>query len=315
MIGVGPLEAPQKTGIAGLLLLSFSNLLIFGQDLVMYVGTLPRGPLFFTANIHNTMPQLWTFLFIPPAWSLSVELAFYVIAPFLVRRASGFILGLMALSLALRALLFFKLHLTNDPWTGRFFPTEILFFLAGVLAYRIYRRVQLHELAKRFWPMIVVAFFGCFLAYQFVPEWSIAGLPIKQAVYYPLAWLVIPFAFASSRKSKIDRYIGELSFPLYLVHYPMLRLLLMVLHHFRLDSLLAPIGIFLSLAASIVLLRVVTLPLEKLRQRRVQPVIESRPNPDAITVSGDGTRRQTPVSRYNGRRGFAAAGTNASQSR
>jgi peptidoglycan/LPS O-acetylase OafA/YrhL len=276
VIGVGPLEAPQKTGVAGLLLLSFSNLFIFGQDLLMYLGTLPKGALFFTANVHNTSPQLWTFLFIPPAWSLSLELMFYVTAPLLVRRATGLLVALIALSTALRAALYFKLHLTNDPWTNRFFPTEIAFFLAGTMAYRIYLRVQASNLLRQYWPTITAAFFACFLAYQYLPSHEITGLPIKQTAYYLIAWAAIPFIFVFSKKSKIDRFIGELSFPVYLIHYPMLKLLLMLLHHLRLDNLLPAVEIITSLTAAVVVTRLLTIPLEKLRQRRVSRPVDSQ---------------------------------------
>jgi len=284
VVGVGPLEAPHKTGLGGLVLLTFSNLFIFGQDLVMYVGTLPRGPLFFTTNYHVTMPQVWTYLLIPPGWSLSLELCFYLIAPFIARRSLKTILACMAVSLGLRAWIFFHLHLTNDPWTGRFFPTEIVFFLAGAVCYRVWLGLKIYPRLERFSPVIAVAFFGWMLVYQFLPDRAIGELPLKQAVYYPLAWLAIPFVFALTNRSRIDRCIGELSYPVYLIHYPMMRLLIMVLHHVKFDHLLPPIEIVSTLAASALVARLVSLPLEKIRRSRISD-LHQKHEPQQISQS------------------------------
>jgi peptidoglycan/LPS O-acetylase OafA/YrhL len=301
VIGVGPLEAPQKTGITGLALLSFSNLFIFGQDAVMYFGTLPKGPIFFTSNIHNLTPQLWTFLFIPPAWSLSLELMFYVIAPLILRRPTKVLIALIVLSTGLRAFLFFKIHLTNDPWTNRFFPTEIAFFLAGAIAYRIYLRVQAAHFLETWWPTITAIFFACLIAYQFLPSDALFGLPLKQGAYYLIAWAAIPFIFVFSKTSKLDRFIGELSFPVYLIHYPMLKLLLIALHHWRVDALLAPVEIAATLVAALAVTKLLTTPLETIRQRR-------------IVTPTDRPIRVSCVSRYNTDSGSEVAGTITPQS-
>jgi len=268
-MGVGPLAVLRETGFRGALLLTISNLTIFGQDLVMFVGSQPRGHLFFTPNFHSTSPQLWSYLLIPPGWSLSLELAFYAVAPLLVRRPSKYIVALITLSLALRAFLSFDLHLTNDPWAARFFPTEIVFFLAGVLAYRIYLHLQHRDAIRRWSLPITMALIDFCLAYQLAPNWAIGGLLIKQVLFYCTAWAAIPFAFAVSRNSQIDRYIGELSYPMYLIHYPMLRLMAFCVHRLHVENTLPIVAILTTLAASMLITSLLEIPIGRLRTRRV----------------------------------------------
>src|SRR5882724_1707653 len=55
--------------------LTFSNLMIFFQDAVMFLGlNTDTGSLFFTSDFRLHDPQLYKFLFIPQAWTLGIEL-------------------------------------------------------------------------------------------------------------------------------------------------------------------------------------------------------------------------------------------------
>ena len=280
--GSGPLQVAQATGIGGVLLLTVSNLIIFGQDLVMFVGSHPHGHLFFTANFQTSTPELWNFLLIPPAWSLSVELAFYILAPLLVRRSVGIITALIAMSLGLRAFLYFKLQLNNDPWTYRFFPNELAFFLAGALAYRVYAHIRKREKVRPWLLPVAVAFLIACLVYQPIPDWTAAGLLIKQWIFYCLAWGAIPMMFALSHRSKIDRYIGELSYPIYIIHYPMLRLLSFESVRLHLTHTMPVVEILTTVAASIAITWVLAVPLEKLRQKRVYNAHHFKPEPALV---------------------------------
>ena len=57
--------------------------------------------LVFTADFWREPPQLFWFHPVPPAWSLPVEMAFYVLAPFLVR-SRWRLLGMVLLGLVVR---------------------------------------------------------------------------------------------------------------------------------------------------------------------------------------------------------------------
>jgi peptidoglycan/LPS O-acetylase OafA/YrhL len=122
--------------------LIFTNLCLFFQDFVMFLGLdTTTGSLFLSSNFRETNPMLYQFLFIPQAWTIGVELMFYLIAPLLVQTKTKYIAVLIGCSLLLRLILMFGLDLKHDPWTYRFFLTELVFFLAGILAYRIYKQL------------------------------------------------------------------------------------------------------------------------------------------------------------------------------
>ena len=198
--------------------LAATNLLILGQDIVMFLGVGPHGNLFFTPDFNSVPLPAWHFLIVPPAWSLGLEITFYLLAPFIVRRSVLFHIGLIIVSIALR--LFFRFHfkLSEDPWSYRFFPFEIGFFLFGSLCYRAYaaRGNFFETLAGRYgwirWP---------FLLYLLTYSGAISrGVPIFLALC-----LLIPLFFIATKANPVDKFCGELSYPIYLCHYLTLSLM------------------------------------------------------------------------------------------
>jgi peptidoglycan/LPS O-acetylase OafA/YrhL len=121
--------------------LFISNLTMLFQDIVMFLGlNTETGNLFFTSDFTQAEPQLFRFLLVPQAWTISIEMTFYLIAPFIVRRKLRFILILLFLSLILRLFLY-QSGFKNDPWTFRFFPTELALFLIGIAGYHFYKKI------------------------------------------------------------------------------------------------------------------------------------------------------------------------------
>src|SRR5689334_3227085 len=107
--------------------LIFTNICVFFQDTAYFLGLDKHsGNLYLTTAFYNSDPALYQFFLIIPAWTVGLELMYYLIAPFLVRRSFYIILILIVLSMALRVILIRK-GLFNDPWSYRFFPTELLF--------------------------------------------------------------------------------------------------------------------------------------------------------------------------------------------
>lgn len=132
----------QSLNISSFLYLIFSNFFLIGQDWFMFMGlNTTNGHFFFTSNFWNTDPKLYTFLIISQAWTISVEITFYIIAPFLVRRNIFFTFSIIFLSLLIRLVLISK-GLEKDPWNYRFFPNELLFFMLGNLSYKILKKIE-----------------------------------------------------------------------------------------------------------------------------------------------------------------------------
>jgi peptidoglycan/LPS O-acetylase OafA/YrhL len=212
---LGPLNAymeyPEVLGPGTFLFFILTNLVIFGQDVVLFLGFNPVSHgLEFTTNFLTSKPCACDFLLIGPTWSLSLELVFYLLAPFLVRWKTVNLLGLTAASLLLRYFLATELGLEGDPWAGRFFPTEIALFLFGVLSYRLYsrfRNIQIHA------SISIAVFLSVLLMIIFY-----SNMGINRWFFYSLLIVAIPLIFNLTKHNRIDRYVGDLSYLIYISH-------------------------------------------------------------------------------------------------
>lgn len=260
------IEFHRHMGLPAFSLATISNLIILGQDAALFLGmNVQTGMLFFTENSVNTDLPFWPFLIIPQAWSLSLELLFYLVAPLIVRRNVKFILSLIVVSLLLRIFIYSGLGWAHDPWTYRFLPTEMFFFLAGNISYRIYNKINGHPAYKKPAGYVTAAFFLTLLLYTYIP---LSG-EYKLWAYYLFVVLSIPFIFYFSKSSKKDNRIGELSYPIYLVHYHVVCLLGFSPEQFMKNSFYGVIVVILSVLSAFLLLKLVADPVEKYRQSRL----------------------------------------------
>ena len=265
----GLLQAP------GRLLVAFSNLFLFGQDVVMFTGADAHGHLYFTPNFRLPPIHVWQLLLIPPAWSLAVELTFYLVAPWIVRRSFWLITAVIVASLALRAYLFFALGLRQDPWTYRFFPTEIGFFLAGSLAYRVYAWLRMQDVRRPVFLLLPVPLFLAFFVYQFLPALTFHGAVLNAWRFYLLAWAGIPGLFLLSANSRFDRYIGELSYPIYIVHWHVVTFVQEVWAKMKFTRGTQLVIIVLTLLGALVLIHFVSKPIERIRRMRARRLVSA----------------------------------------
>ncbi len=254
-------------GFGTLFFLVFSNIALIFQDLVMFLGLDPAsGGLFFTQNFRHTNPQLHNFLLVPQAWTIGVEIAFYLIAPFLVRRRIRFVVALLLLSLLLRVILYYS-GLKHDPWSYRFFPTEIFFFLLGAIAYHMYKKLDRMNIKKLHLKRV----FGFILLFTLFYSW----LPstYKMYVYLLFFFMSIPFVFMLSKNWKKDRYIGELSYPIYISHI----LVAMIVGYIEKPAIENPglVTVILTILVSIILNELISKKVESIRQRRLKPEAET----------------------------------------
>ena len=194
-------------------ILALPNMLIAGTDWVM-LWSVSHGHLIFTPRAAG---DLWagSFLLIPQGWSLGIELSFYLVAPWLLRRSWRVLLAVAAASLALRLWTFYGLGLTGGTWTYRVFPQELALFLVGGLSYHCYRWLRPRTSAALFralGTLTLIALVGGAIFYDRVDgAW-------RQWAYLTAVPIGLPFLFEFSARSAIDRAIGELSYPMYIVH-------------------------------------------------------------------------------------------------
>jgi peptidoglycan/LPS O-acetylase OafA/YrhL len=192
-----------------------SQVFLLGQDWSLFLvfdpsmGTLHN----LTFRIPDGVPAL-SFLFVPPAWSIGVELSFYLLAPFLVRARTRTLMALTVASLALRAALAYH-GFAKDPWTYRFFPSELAVFLMGIFAHRFYlsERFARWTRSRLVCPAVFVVCLAVLIGYQRLPHY-----PGQSALYLAFFATCVPFAFRLTATNRFDAYLAQYSYPLYLVH-------------------------------------------------------------------------------------------------
>lgn len=235
-----------------------SQILIVGQDLYLFLFV-SNGALAFTAHYTDVSDPLYTFAPIPQAWTLGLEIYFYLLAPFLVRRGPLFIAGMIAASLALRMLLQCAFGLSGQPWSFRFFPSEIALFMAGSLGYYLYASKD--EAQRRLARTLLLLAAACLFVALAINRWD--GIPrLASLSLLALVIVGVPRLFEMTRDIAWDRYIGELSYPLYVCHF---------LFGWMLMPNTLPgvyLAIVLSLGASVALYHLIDKPIDAWRQAR-----------------------------------------------
>jgi len=257
---IGFLNPNHYLNLFSFLFLLIPNFIIFGLDSTFFFNLNQNGSLFPTANYTQFYPPLYDFNFIVQAWTLSLELTFYLFAPFLNRLKNKWLLLIMSLSLGLRLFLYSN-GLNHDPWNYRFFPNEIIFFLAGILMYRIYKSIK-NKTSNLFSYYCFFFYLSYLICYQFIPHER-----TKQLILFLFSFIFIPFIFNLFKNNKIDRFIGELSFPVYICHF----LIIDIFTHFTNLShqYLGLIVTVISIISSIFIIKIIIKPIDHYRQSRV----------------------------------------------
>lgn len=204
----------HRSSTGTLAVLAFVNLFIVGQDLVMFLAIDSDGHLYPTAAFGREAHPAFTLLLVEQAWSLGVELAFYALAPFLLRRRTSLIVAVAIASVGIRVMLWERGY-SHDPWSYRFFPSELGVFLFGSIAYRAYRRGILVASSKHARVILGLAI-AVLLGYSLLP----VGIPepAKRFGAVVMLALALPSLFALTKNSARDTYIGRLSYPIYISH-------------------------------------------------------------------------------------------------
>lgn len=249
----------------------FENVFVVGQHLLYWFMVDENGGIYF--DPHGGLPTetnavAWQALLVPQSWSLSIELMFYAIAPWLAKRHLKTILALAAFSIGLR----FAGHwmpVELPLWQGRLFVTALFMFLFGMLAYRAYPHIKRLPSAAHWAATFALAGMLIFLP---MTEWSGA---VQSWVIYVGVAVGTPFAFAATSANRFDRWVGELSYPIYLTHLVVIAGVLIYELPFPTFSTIA-----ITLVASAAILQLIERPVDKWRQKRAargEPAPEPAP--------------------------------------
>lgn len=233
-----------------------TNIFIVGQEwgfLLIYRA----GSLFFDLQAFEHPPMATQFIVILPAWTLSIELLFYVLAPFILRRnvVLIFIIAYLIYRLRFEA---YSLGFNSEATTYRFFPFEVGLFLWGAVCFKI--GTALPSINKQIAAAITVALI---LTVTFLPP----DLGKGQHRLYFWIGLFLPVLLEFGRRYRWDRSLGELSYPLYLVHWPVGAFLAALLGP---GSAIDPIlAVLLSIGIALLINRGIVKPLDDWRQKRI----------------------------------------------
>jgi peptidoglycan/LPS O-acetylase OafA/YrhL len=236
----------------------FSNWTLIGLDIPRLLHFSPDTG--FLAFVDATKPApagyFWAgdLTTVWQAWSVGLEIWFYLTAPFLVRRNLGWLLVLAAASMGVKVYL-----KTQGIYSYEFLPAQFVFFIFGMFGHRFWRayRQTLGQQKHLGWLVVITA-----LLTMFFPWWQ---LPLQRWIYYVLIACSLPFLFACTRKIGWDRWIGNLSYPIYLVHV----LVKDVVVSLGVRDSNGEVILLATLAVATAVLRWLEEPLDAWRQKRI----------------------------------------------
>lgn len=178
-----------------------------------------------TRGLPGIKPAIWA-SHMPHMWSIGVELTFYAFAPLFARNAKRCLI-VFVLAYALHLYMTLNMHPLH-PLVRRSALNFFWLFALGVLSYWAWRNLKSRLDGITITPVGVAlttaALTGiCIAGAQRGWAYS-SGLGADPSLV--LFAVVVPVAFHFTRKSTTDRLIGELSYPIYLVHWPIVALLI-----------------------------------------------------------------------------------------
>ena len=181
--------------------------------------------------IHGINPY-WITSLVPGGWSITVEMTFYLILPFLFLRVKNINQALIffILSLIIRLLFNFVLAqpLISDTWLWKYFlffyfPNQLPVFMLGIIMYfAIIEKQGLKNISVLSYAMIA----GTIVLQLFLAKNTI----YTYHIYFGILFMFLGI-FLSKFKFKlivnpIIEYIGRVSFSVYLVHFAVLHWML-----------------------------------------------------------------------------------------
>ena len=186
----------------------FCNFFILGSDTAYLISARPDGLFwdpFMLSQSHNGM----NFLVIPPVFTIAIELVFYIFAPFLIKSIR---LNIFCLVIAILFHFYFlNTNNVNIIYQYHLLPSSFLYFSIGILAHKMYIKKEL--IFEKYGYMSFIIFATLILVIQ----------PLISNILLLLFPFAIPYLFDLTKNNKIDRLIGNLSYPIYIVHYSVLK--------------------------------------------------------------------------------------------
>jgi peptidoglycan/LPS O-acetylase OafA/YrhL len=233
---------------------------------IFFVNALPLGQELASFSQHPLArdgADAWRYLLAPQSWSISMELVFYLVVPFLSKRIA--LIMFLALSSLLLRLYFVNAELDASTWIRRFIPSIFHFFLYGMLAYYLSKPYKAWLEARSSWFVIILIML-CLaggLVFRSPSHYAYTvGYPVVSAIFA----FCLPFFFYGL-SGRMDALLGQLSYPIYMIHILVISAVLSI-------GMAGYTGLVLAVVVSVALAyaayRWIELPLDAYRQSRVR---------------------------------------------
>lgn len=207
-------------------------------------------------------------LAIGPAWTLSCEVLFYMMVPFIILNRPFVVATLFFASIMLR--IYFDVNDFPKDWNYFLFHSNIVFFLLGNVGYLIYDKAKDYKISKVLGVGVIIFFFA-YLSYKtFVyGSFFLAFLDpgvhsIQGILFYSSLTLALPFLFLITKDCSIDRFIGNMSYSVYLLGTPCIR----NASYFFKDYDTYWVAVVLSVAVALCIYFLIERPIEAIRIKR-----------------------------------------------
>jgi peptidoglycan/LPS O-acetylase OafA/YrhL len=252
----------------------FSNLLIVGQDVAYFLQFTPNSTFRFATDFGSLNPRVYQFFIIPQAWTLALEVTFYTLAPFLVKLKNQSLVWLCLFCLTLK-MATLSSGFDHDPWTYRFLVFELMYFLLGILSYRMYAFIRKANVNPSLFSAALPILLLFISFYSIIP-----GKEAKETVYFLLVTLALPLIYSSYHNNRMDRYVGEFSYTIYITHFVVLDVVMKAVKIELLPkALTAEIACIICIFLSWCLIKFISTKVEAFRARRIRTKINLKEQP------------------------------------
>ena len=201
--------------------LIFSNIFILGLDFTSFLTYETYKKLVLITNVPSSGISLNNYMLIGTAWTISVKIMFYLLVPHLTKVKNNVLILLTCFLFLLKAL-FFIFVSYKHPFYNQVFIFGLPLLFVGIL---LIRYINIFEKVKNNQFLIyTVCAFAFFMT--FTTPYLIEIIYAKVLDGFNLIFFVgtLPFVFLITKDNKLDQYVGQYSYPIYLWHLILLEL-------------------------------------------------------------------------------------------
>lgn len=257
----------QRLTVLDIIAFGLSNLIFLGHDWSMYLEFGQHG-LHIASNLHQLSKVPVSLFFVAQAWTLGVEVTFFLVAPFLVRRHWSILVCFVVLPTFARYVAVTH-GLDKQFWFNGFFPFELGLFMLGALSYKVSAKFK-RRMRGAGWTIFGMGILVAVILFPLYESDANEFFNMGHIFLYLYLAVGLPALFEATSRVRWDRSIGDLSYPVYLCHEIFgtpLNSLNWGKEHPR---LIAMVIIVASCALASLVVHYIDVPVNRFRQLRLQ---------------------------------------------